>query len=93
MKDSAYELGFIPATSDNNSGDSSVSIVTRLRAGRQKNRYSIPSTERDFSSLRSVVTVPGFHQDPYPIVTRDSIPSSNVDAARVWPLTSVWCGI
>jgi len=69
------------ATSDNSNGDSSVIIVTRLRAGRQKNRCSIPSRERDFSSLRSVVTGSGFHPDSYPMVTRDPIPSGNADAA------------
>jgi hypothetical protein len=68
-------------TSDNNNSDSSVSIVTRLWAGWQKNRCSIPSTQRDFSSLRSVVTGPGVHLAPYPVVTRDSFPSDKADAA------------
>jgi hypothetical protein len=70
-----------PATSDNNNGDSSVSIVTTLRAGRQKNRGSILSTKRDFSSLRSVVTGPGVHLAPYSLITRDPIPRRNADAA------------
>ena len=80
------------ATSDND-GDSSVSVVTRLRAGWQKNRGSIPSTERDISSLWSVVTCPGVHLAPYPMSTRDHFPRDKTGAEWVWSLSSVWCGI
>jgi hypothetical protein len=60
---------------------SSVSIITRLRAGRRRNRGSISRKSRDFSVLYRVQTGSGAQPAVYPQGTGGSLPAGKSAAA------------
>jgi hypothetical protein len=69
--------------------DSSVGIVTRLRAGRSDDRVWFPAGAGNFSFRHRVETGFGTHPASYPIGTGGSFPRGKAVGALSWPLTSI----
>jgi hypothetical protein len=67
--------------------DCVVSVVTRLRAGRQRNRASIPGRGSGLSLLQSFQIDTGAHPASYWMGTGGSFPGSNAAGSWSWPLT------